>query len=806
MSSKKTKKLTAPRRVKQKRNKGKFLPTTEKPIHIEKLENFLWTISVYKIAIPKLVHKLLHLKRPKKKTRSNPIKTSTWKASSVGLFRVLVITFSVFFVFGVWFWKVILSDLPNPHDLKNKSFGTSTKIYDRNGVVLYSIYKDKNRTPIPFDEIPIQLRSATVASEDADFYTHNGFSIRGIIRSIYINIKNKKLTGGSTITQQLVKNTLLTPEKTITRKIKEIILAIEVERTYSKNEILEMYLNEVPYGGTAYGIQEASITFFGKDAKYLTLAESALLASLPQSPTRYSPFGNNPEVSIEKKNEVLKRMYENGFINKEQELEAQNQQITFSKNRTPIYAPHFVFYVRDLLEEKYGKEMVQEGGLNVITSLDYKIQTLAEQVVKDEVEKLKSLNVTNAAVVVLNPKTGEVLAMVGSKDYFDIEHDGQVNVALSPRQPGSSIKVINYAYALENGLTPATIIPDTPITFKVEGQDDYTPKNYDDEFRGNITLRSALAESRNIPAVKILNSYGIEKMIELGTKMGITTWTNPKNYGLSLTLGGGEVELIDLAQVYATLADYGKRPDINPILSVTNHVGKTMEEFGCKNSDKLIKVKSLESATESALTYLEQDLGCTNNSVLTPEVAYQITDILKDNIARSPSFGTNSLLNISGHPEVAVKTGTSNDLRDNLAVGYTRDYLVAVWIGNNDNSPMDRIASGVTGATPIFNKIMTALLSDKPSTNWPVPERLIQLPICVYTGTLACPGCPMRMEWFTEINKPEKACSSEWFAGLPAPTFVPQKTDSPVVNFYETQIKNKLNKIKQFAGPRKANN
>ena len=358
--------------------------------------------------------------------------------------------------------------------------------------------------------------------------------------------------------------------------------------------------------------------------------------------------------------------------------------------------------------------------------------------------------------------------MVGSKDYFDTEHQGNVNVATSERQPGSSIKVVNYAYALGNGYTLASIIPDTPVTFIVPDQPPYTPKNYEGGFRGNLTLRSALAESRNIPAVRVLNSIGVKNMIDLGQRMGITTWTDPKNYGLSLTLGGGEVRLLDLVRVYATLANYGKRPEINPILKVTNYKGRVLENNDCA-SEKKPGIIAEVSASESAKSNFPNGSVCPGEQVLDPEVAFLLTDILKDNKARTPSFGPNSLLVIPNHPEVAVKTGTSNNLRDNWAIGYTKDYVVGVWVGNNDNSEMARIASGVTGASAIFNKIMSALLAQEKiilsdlSVDWIPPKGLIQLPICTLTGTLACEGCPIKMEWFLESNKPEIACNPEWF-------------------------------------------
>ncbi|OGM31124.1 penicillin-binding protein 1C [Candidatus Woesebacteria bacterium RIFCSPHIGHO2_01_FULL_44_10] len=643
---------------------------------------------------------------------------------------LFVLVILIFFI--LYFLFFILRGLPSPKELVTREQSVSTKIYDRNHTLLFTIYKDQNRTPVALPEIPIHVRLATLAAEDAEFYNHPGFSIRGIMRAVVKNLKEKKLSGGSTITQQLVKNALLSPEKTLIRKIREIILSVAVELTYSKDQILEMYLNEVSYGGTTYGIEEASQIYFGKDVKNLTLGEAALLAGLPQSPTKFSPFGNDPQLAKSRQEEVLYLMRINKFITQEQEEKAGNETLEFAQNKIQILAPHFVMYVRDALEEKYGKEVVEKGGLEVITTLDLEIQKLAEEVVKQEVDKLKNLTVTNGAAVVINPKTGEVLAMVGSRDYFDTTNDGNVNVTTRLRQPGSSIKVINYAYALENGFTAATLLSDTPVSFNVPGQPIYTPRNYDSEFRGYLTLRSALAESRNIPAVKVLVTYGVDKMVEMGTKMGITTWSDPANYGLSLTLGGGEVKLIDLARVYATLANGGQRPEIVAIKEVTNYQVKTLEENGHQAKQ-----------------------------VLDPRVAFILIDILKDNTARAPAFGTTSALVIPNHPEVAVKTGTSNNLRDNLTVGFNQDYVVAVWVGNNDNSPMARIASGITGASPIWNKIMSALLTNIQSREWETPEKLTKTAVCTLTESLPCSGCPVREEWFLEGTQPTAHCSAE---------------------------------------------
>ena len=623
------------------------------------------------------------------------------------LFSVL---FFIFLIFISYF--LIFRDLPSPHELTTRQIDVSTKIYDRNRVLLYTIYKNKNRTPVKLSQIPENVRLATLAAEDAEFYDHIGFSIRGTIRAIFKNISEGRLEGGSTITQQLVKNALLSSEKTYVRKIRELILAIGVEMNYSKNEILEMYLNEVSYGGTVYGIQEASIHYFGKNVDKLTLSEAALLAGLPQSPTRYSPFGNNPELTFSRQREILHLMKINKFIDTDEEQIAIKQRITFAANRQDIKAPHFVMYVREKLIEMFGEEMVLKGGLTVMTTLDLSIQRLAESVVRGELEKLKNLHVTNSGVVILDPKNNEVLAMVGSVDYFNIAKDGNVNVTTRLRQPGSSIKVVNYAEALSNGLTLASIIDDSPITFNLKGQNPYNPKNYDGTYKGKITVRQALAQSRNIPAVKIIASYGVSKMIDLGEKMGITTWEDRSRFGLSLTLGGGEVKLLDLAQVYSVIANGGIKNNTKDITEVRDYKNKILF-----NLNRFIEDKE---------------------NVLDSRVAFLLIDVLKDNIARSPAFGSNSMLVIPNHPEVAVKTGTSNDLRDNLTIGFNQDYLVAVWVGNNDGSPMARIASGITGAAPIWNKIISNLLKDQPSVEWPVPSGLINK------------ECYGKNEWFLE--------------------------------------------------------
>ena len=707
-----------------------------------KKPDFAYKLKGIKLLSLKLKLKVISLPRPRPPKISLKLKT------------IFVLSLTFFFIF----WLLILKDLPSPKELITRKQEMSTKIYDRNGELLFKIYKDKNRTPVSLDHVPIQVRLATLAAEDAEFYQHLGFSVRGIMRAIIRNATRGELTGGSTITQQLVKNALLSSEKTIIRKVREIVLAIGVELTYTKDEILEMYLNEVSYGGTAYGIEEASQVYFAKDVETLNLAEAALLAGLPKSPTKYSPFGPNPDFAIERQREVIRLMRINKYISREQEEAALNQKLSFAPNKIDIKAPHFVMSVKQSLVEKYGEELIEKGGLEITTTLDYSIQKLAEKAVVGEIERLRPLHVTNGAALVLNPQTGEILAMVGSKNYFDTEAGGNVNVITRLRQPGSAIKPINYTYALSNGYTLATILADTPVTFSVQGQDPYSPKNYDGKYRGNISLRSALAESRNIPAVKVLANYGVNKMIEMGQKMGITTWEDTSRFGLSLTLGGGDVKLIDLARAYSILANYGERPDFVSMLNITNYKGEVIEENVCTQS-KLGKY--LSGLTPYIYAAEATKNVCEKEQVLDPKVAFLLTDILSDNQARAPSFGSYSLLNIPGHPEVAVKTGTSNNLRDNLAIGYNQDYLVAVWVGNNDNSPMARVASGITGATPIWNKIMSALLANEQNKEWEVPEGLKEVSICTLTGTLPCEGCPTRLEWFLEENQPQKTCRME---------------------------------------------
>ncbi|OGH30631.1 MAG: hypothetical protein A3E40_02110 [Candidatus Levybacteria bacterium RIFCSPHIGHO2_12_FULL_37_9] len=629
------------------------------------------------------------------------------------------------------FYLFILKDLPFPTYLTTQNTSKATQILDRNQELLYSVYADKNQAFIPLSSIPKHVKDATIAIEDKDFYKHGAIDLRAILRSIISIVFRNEVQGGSTITQQLVKNSLLTPERTILRKIKEVVLSFATEAIYSKEKILEMYLNQVPYGGTAWGIEAASQTYFGKSTKDLTLAEGALLAGLPESPTTYSPFGSRPELSLKRQKEVLQNLLKQKYINSKEYEKALKEEITFKKVEG-IRAPHFALFIKEYLIKKYGQKVVEEEGLTVTTSLDLKLHDFVQTAVASEVAKLKDLNVGNGAALVTIPKTGEILSMVGSKDYFDSKIDGNVNVTLANRQPGSSIKPINYALGLMNGYTAATPFVDKQICFKALGQKDYCPVNYDGKWHGVVQMRYALGNSINIPAVKMLKLNGVSAMIATSSAMGITTFTDNADYGLSLTLGGGEVTMLDMAESYGVFANGGYRINLHPVLKVIDRNGHILEEYNPPESPIFGK------------------------KVLPSGVSFIISDILSDNNARLMAFGGNSQLRIPNQT-VSVKTGTTNDLRDNWTIGYTPSYLVAVWVGNNDNSPMTRLASGVTGAAPIWHDIMSYILKDKPSESLQRPNTVIQKRICNLSGLLPPPsGCETRFEYFIKGTEPTK--------------------------------------------------
>lgn len=646
-------------------------------------------------------------------------------------------------------WWLILRDLPSPTKLGRYDVPLSTKIYDRNDKLLFDIFVEENRTPITLSAVPKYLQQATIAIEDKDFYKHRGINpVGGILRALTATVMRRKLQGGSTITQQLIKSALLTPERTVSRKIKEFMLAPIVELLYPKDKILEMYLNQVPYGGTAWGIETAAEKYFGKRVSELTLAEAALLAGLPQAPTLYSPFGAHPELARERQQAVLRRMVEDGYIRKEEADRAASEELHF-KQESGIKAPHFVMYVKEVLVQKYGESLVERGGLKVTTTLDLDLQEYAQATVTAEVAKLKNLRVTNGAALVTKPATGEILAMVGSTDYF-ASPSGSFNVATALRQPGSAIKPVNYALGLEKRIiTPATLFLDVPTCFaNVIGQPTYCPKNYDAKFHGPVQMRMALGNSYNIPAVKMLYLNTVQDMIASASAFGLNTLVDPTRYGLSLTLGGGEVRMTDMAEAFSVFANAGLRKDLVAILKVMDKNGRVLEEYEDPNLKKNIPSQLL----------------LTGERVVSAETAFLMSHILLDNNARQDAFSPSSHLVIPNRA-VSVKTGTTDDLRDNWTIGFTPLALVVTWVGNNDNTPMNQaLVSGVTGAAPIWNKLMRKVLENKPDM-WPKqPDGVVGAQVCTLSGLLPPnpdppaggddKGCPTRFEYFIKGTVP----------------------------------------------------
>jgi len=663
----------------------------------------------------------------KLKGRSRRRFTRTKLASRLAVFGFAGAAAMVFLVIVLFAWYA--KDLPRPDRIVRRE-GFATKIYDRHEELLYDVFAEQRRTPVGLDQIPEHLKNATIAVEDKNFYKHSGFDVLGIFRGLFNTIVHRKLQGGSTLTQQLVKNVLLTQQRTLPRKIKEFILAVQIESKYSKDEILQMYLNESPYGGTAWGVQAAAETYFDKDVSELNLVEAAILAGLPQRPSAYSPFAG--DTYIYRTKTVLRRMRQDGYITRDQEQAALKQlnDIEFAAGGGNFRAPHFVMYVKKLLEERYGQRMVEQGGLRVYTSLDWEVQEKAQEIVYKEIKKVEKLDITNGAAVVLDPQTGEILAMVGSKDYHDPDYDGKVNVTLSQRQPGSAIKPVTYVTALKQGYTAATLLMDTAVTFvnPVPGQEDYSPVNYDGQFHGPVQMRFALGNSLNVPAVKMLARVGIKNMLTTAYEMGLSTLAptdeNLKRFGLSVTLGGGEVRLLEMATAYSAFANGGLKVEPVAVLKVADKDGKVLDEY------KPVK----------------------NKRILSTDQAFLISHILSDNNARLITFGEQSYLTF-GDRMVAVKTGTTNDKRDNWTIGWTPQMMVGVWVGNNDNSPMKRVASGVSGASPIWRQIIVEALKGKSSQGFTMPE-MVTAEVDAISGYGAHDGFAARVEYFIKGTQP----------------------------------------------------
>ena len=613
---------------------------------------------------------------------------------------------SVLAVVGLFVVITTIASLPPLDLLQSRQVSQSTKIFDRTGsILLYEVYGEEKRTLISFDEIPANAKNATIAIEDAEFYEHSAIDVSSLIRAQLSNIKvflggSGLIQGGSTITQQLAKKAFLSDERTLTRKLKEVFLAYKLENTFSKDKILELYLNQIPYGNNAYGIEAAAQTYFQKSVRDLTLAQTALLTSLPQAPSYYDPFGRHVQDLLSRKNLVLRRMASVGSITEEQRVAAEKEVLVFSQLKKLETAPHFVLAIKEYLENQYGEEFVRRAGLRVITTLDVPLQKIAEKaVVAGAARNAELYKGTNAAMVVSDPKTGQILAMVGSRNYFDKEIDGQFNVAAQGmRQPGSTLKPFIYLAAIEQGYPPSTIFFDVPTEFypnakecpisppfkDQEGGSDsrcFHPQNFDHDFLGPVPMRAALAQSRNIPAVKALYLVSIPQTLSFLQKIGITTLTDPSRYGLSLVLGGGEVHLDELVGAYGVLAQEGVRHEPSMIISITDQGGRLLEAY----KNKATPVVEAESARA-------------------------INDILRDPEARRPLFANSLGLTVFDGYDVALKTGTTNDYRDAWSVGYTPNLVVGVWAGNNDNKPMQQQGGSILAAVPILSSFLREAL------------------------------------------------------------------------------------------------
>lgn len=634
----------------------------------------------------------------------NKFNKNTWHI--IRNFVLLGMGIALFFVGAIVAWVGFVG-VPDFSNVDARQVINSTKIYDRTGeIVLYDFHKNTKRTEIPFSEMGDNIKKATVAIEDDQFYSHNGVRLTSIARAVLVNLLHggAKKQGGSTITQQVVKNTLLTQDKSIARKIKEVVLALKIEKTMTKDQILALYLNESPYGGTVYGIKEASRMFFGKNPADVTIAESAYLAAIPKGPTLYSPYGKNRALLEGRKNAVLDKMLATNVITKEEYDKAKAEVVTFKpQESTGIKAPHFVFYVQNYLQEKYGDGVLEAGGLNVITTLDYDLQQKAEEVVKKTAPQLeKDWGATNQALVAIDPKNGQIISMVGSRDYFDKQIDGAFNIATARRQPGSSFKPFVYAAAFAKGYTPDTTLFDVRTEFSTRCNaysvpnpgstktDCYNPDNFDGKFKGPISMRDALQESRNVPAVKTLYLVGVDEAMRTARALGVNLTGDKNQYGLSLVLGGGEVSLLDMTSAYGVLANNGVKEKITPILSVKDKEGKELESFQPEETP-----------------------------VMDTNVTAMISNVLSDNDARIPTFGANSALYIAGR-QVAAKTGTTNNNKDAWLVGYTPSIAVGVWAGNNDNKPMKKGGAAVAG--PTWNEFMRYALSKTAPENFPTAQ------------------------------------------------------------------------------------
>lgn len=683
------------------------------------------------ISLLKLIPQIIFRRKEKPRVPANHLLLKFLLAFFAGVVASIIFITVPFTVYR-WF-----KELPTPDLLLAKQPNSPTRILDNKGRLLFEIYVDQRVEPVTLNSLPDYVVQATLAVEDDRFFEHRGIRLDSILRSLKAIIIDNELQGGSTITQQLVKNMLLTNDRTVARKTKEVVLSLLVEQKYTKEQILELYMNNIPYGGSAWGIQSASKKFFNKDAKNLTLAEASMLAGLPSSPTLYSPLvtDSNSTTSLAKirQNTVLQQMVINKNITQELATDAYNEELTFAPQNAYIRAPHFVEIVKAELLDLYGERYLTTGGLTVTTTLDLDLQDEVQQIISTDVDTIgKAKGFTNAGALILKSQTAEVLAYVGSKNYFD-GIEGAYDVVQAYRQPGSSIKIVTYALALEGGATPATIVPDTPFTLRYDNQV-YTPKNYDGKFHGaNVTLRQAFANSYNIPPVRLIQRFGVDNMISLGGKLGLRNWIVDGSYGPSATLGGKEVTLLDLTNLYATFSRGGLYVTPKFILSVRDNAGYEVY----KNTGIEKRLLASKAPTDE-------------KQIISKSTAYLVSNILADNAARTPIFGANSVINVKDHT-VAAKTGTTDNNRDGWTFGYTPSYTVGVWTGNNDNKPMNSTTSGVSSAGPMWNKVISKVLEDVPNENFEVPTDVV---LRKYTK------CNIS-EYFVKGSAPKDVCPSE---------------------------------------------
>lgn len=712
------------------------------------------------------------------KTRLKRGKKVNWKTSLKKLFSnpkkklmyigILILVILVIIPPATYLY--FASDLKSKESIMNTQ-ATGLTLLDRNGQPFYTYDQAKSISYVPISEIPQSMQHAVVASEDKNFYTNPGFSITGIARAFLVDIfAHKIVEGGSTITQELAKNAFLSDSQNFLRKYQELVLAAELNRRFSKQDILELYLDSVYFGEGAFGIQNAAETYFGIPAKNLDLAQSALLVGVLPAPSVYSPLSNSPSIALTRQKIVLNEMVEDGYITQDQATQAENETLTYNTNKPQtqsIIAPHFALYIRDQLFKQYGEEEVVRDGFRVTTTLDSDLQQYAQQTVANQVENLRYDKATNGALVALNPENGQILAMVGSYDWDDPQF-GQTNMAIAPRQPGSSFKPIIYGRAFEDNLiTPATILQDVKTTFP----GNYTPHDYDYRYRGPVTVRRALANSLNIPAVEVMEKVGVPNGLDQAQKMGITTLESASHYGLSFVLGSGEVPLLQMTNVYATFADQGVYHDTTGIIQIQDKYGTTV-----KAPTNFFSFLSMINP----FNWLKNTSDHNNQQVISPEAAYLITSILSDNAARAEEFGGALTINRTA----AVKTGTTDDFKDALTLGYTPSFVVGVWVGNNDDKPMDSVA-GSLGAAPIWREVMEHYLIDTPNETFPMPSDIVTEEVCPYG-----PYTAEYMEYFIDGTQPN-SCNNTVTSyptftptptgpKIPTPTNQPGPTNTPV--------------------------